>query len=236
MEDMPDARPGTQYYPNNNQGFLPVDSWRILRIMAEFVDSFESLNHLPELSVSVFGSARTPEGSPVYESARETGRLLVEAGYGVITGGGPGVMEVAARGAFEAGGRSIGLNIELPMEQHPNPYQTESLSFRYFFIRKVCFLKYSTAVIVYPGGFGTLDELSEVLTMAQTGKINLIPIILVGKEFWGGFLRWIKNSLLDDGMISPEDINLIHLVDSAREAVDYLCECHRYGRRGTIRE
>ena len=114
MEDMPDARPGTQYYPNNNQGFLPVDSWRILRIMAEFVDSFESLNHLPELSVSVFGSARTPEGSPVYESARETGRLLVEAGYGVITGGGPGVMEAAARGAFEAGGRSIGLNIELP--------------------------------------------------------------------------------------------------------------------------
>ena len=235
MEDLPDALPGNRYRAIGNPGFMPMDSWRILRIMAEFVDSFDALGRMPELAVSVFGSARTPEDSPVYAAARETGRLLVKAGYAVITGGGPGVMEAAARGAYEAGGRSIGLNIELPMEQHPNPYQTEALSFRYFFIRKVCFLKYSTAAIVFPGGFGTIDELSEVLTMAQTGKINLIPIILVGKKFWGGLHHWIKDSLVGEGMISPEDVNLIRVVDSAQDAVDYLCECHRYGRRGTIR-
>ena len=235
MEDMPDALPENKYLTNGNSGFMQMDSWRILRIMAEFVESFDSLGRMPELAVSVFGSARTPEKSPAYEAARETGRLLAKAGYAVITGGGPGVMEAAARGAFEAGGRSIGLNIELPMEQHPNPYQTEALSFRYFFIRKVCFLKYSTAAIVFPGGFGTIDELSEVLTMAQTGKINLIPIILVGKKFWGGLHHWIKECLVSEGMISPEDVHLIRVVDSAQEAVDYLCECHRYGRRGTIR-
>ena len=144
-------------------------------------------------------------------------------------------MEAASRGAFEAGGLSIGLNIELPMEQHPNPYQTLSLSFRYFFVRKVCFLKYSTAVIVYPGGFGTLDEISEVLTMVQTGKINMIPIIFVDKDFWGGVVNWFKDSLVSKGMISPEDTELFQLVDTAEEAVDYLRDCHRYGRRGTVK-
>ena len=220
---------------NGNNHFMPADSWRILRIMSEFVDSFDYMTHMPEMLVSVFGSARIRESDPLYAEARDTGKLLVDAGYGVITGGGPGIMEAASRGAYEAGGVSIGLNIELPMEQHPNKYQTDSLSFRYFFVRKVCFLKYSTAVIVYPGGFGTLDELSEVLTMVQTEKINMIPIIFVGKAFWQGFGEWIKNTLLEQGMISPQDMDLVKLVDTGKEAVDWLVECHRYGRRGTVK-
>lgn len=235
MSDRSDF-PHPQYHGSCNKEFIPMDSWRVLRIMAEFVDSFDYMSRMPDNLVSVFGSARVKEDSAAYESARELGGRLVKAGYGVITGGGPGIMEAAARGASEAGGKSVGLNIELPMEQVPNPYQTDSLSFRYFFIRKVNFIKYSTAVIGMPGGFGTLDEISEVLTMAQTQKINLIPIILVGKEFWGGFLRWIKNTLLADGMIAEEDPSLLKLVDSAEEAVDYLVECQRYGRRGTIIE
>ena len=218
-----------------NIDFMPVDSWRILRIIAEFVEAFDTMARLPEQLVSVFGSARTPEGSPFYEMAREVGRRLVEAGYGVITGGGPGVMGAASRGAFEAGGRSIGLNIELPMEQHPNPHQTESLAFRYFFVRKVCFLKYSTAIIIFPGGFGTLDELNEVLTMVQTRKINQIPLILVGRKFWDGYLRWIRRDLVEAGMIAKEDMELLHVTDSAEEAVNYLLECHRFGRHGTVR-
>ena len=218
----------------DNLEFMPADSWRILRIMSEFVESFDRMGGINRLHVSVFGSARTPVDSEYYNSARELGGRLVKAGYGVITGGGPGVMEAASRGAFEANGRSVGLNIELPMEQKPNPYQTNSLSFRYFFVRKVCFLKYSTAIIVYPGGFGTMDELSEVLTMLQTGKISLIPFILVDKKFWSGFLRWVKSSLIDNDMISPDDMELIKLVDTAEEAVDYLRECHRYGPHGTV--
>ena len=220
---------------SNNPDFIPADSWRILRIMSEFVDSFDYMARMPEMLVSVFGSARTKEDNPLYAEARNTGKLLVDAGYGVITGGGPGIMEAASRGAFEAGGTSIGLNIELPMEQHPNTYQTDSLSFRYFFVRKVCFLKYSTALIVYPGGFGTLDELSEVLTMVQTHKINMVPIIFVGKKFWQGFIDWTQNTLLEEGMISHEDMNLFKVVDSGKEAVDWLVECHRYGRRGTVK-
>lgn len=220
---------------NNNSEFIPADSWRILRIMSEFVDSFDYMAKMPEMLVSVFGSARTKEDNPLYAEARNTGKLLVDAGYGVITGGGPGIMEAASRGAFEAGGTSIGLNIELPMEQHPNTYQTDSLSFRYFFVRKVCFLKYSTALIVYPGGFGTVDELSEVLTMVQTNKINMVPIIFVGKKFWRGFIDWVQNTLLEEGMISPEDMSLFKVVDSGKEAVDWLVECHRYGRRGTVK-
>lgn len=214
--------------------FMPMDSWRVMRIMSEFVQSFEDMRQMPKMLVSVFGSARTPEDDPVYASARELGNRLADAGYGVITGGGPGIMEAASRGAFEKGGISIGLNIKLPMEQHPNPYQTMSLDFDYFFVRKVSFLKYSTAIIVYPGGFGTLDELSEVLTMVQTNKINLIPIIFVNKKFWGGLIKWFKTTLVDDGMISPEDMDLIEVVDTAEEAVEYLKECHRYGKRSSV--
>ena len=226
--DMSDPRPG---YCRNNDDLLPKDSWRILRIMAETVEAFDTMAPLPEMLVSVFGSARTPEDSEDYRSARELGKLLVKAGYGVITGGGPGIMEAAGRGAFEAKGVSVGLNIELPHEQHPNRYQNTSLSFRYFFLRKLCFLKYSTAVIVYPGGFGTLDELSEVMTMIQTRKINLIPLILVDREYWKGFFDWVRKTLVPAGMIAPEDLDFIKLVDTAEEAVDYLVECHRYGRR-----
>ena len=215
--------------------FMPMDSWRVLRIMSEFVGSFEDMRHQPKMLVSVFGSARTKEEEPIYADARKTGELLTKAGYGVITGGGPGIMEAASRGAFEAGGKSIGLNIELPMEQHPNKYQTDSLFFRYFFVRKVCFLKYSTALIVFPGGFGTIDEFSEVLTMVQTRKINMVPIIFVGREFWEGFVQWVKKDLLGNGMISPEDLDLFKVVDSGKEAVDWLIECHRYGRRGTVK-
>lgn len=221
-------------YNSRQIEFMPMDSWRVMRIMSEFVESFETMRNKPKMLVSVFGSARIPQDDPVYASARELGNRLAEAGYGVITGGGPGVMEAAARGAYEKNGVSIGLNIELPMEQSPNPYQTTSISFNYFFVRKVSFLKYSTAVIVYPGGFGTLDELSEVLTMVQTGKINLIPIIFVNRKFWGGLIRWFKNTMLDEGMISPEDMELIEVVDSAEEAVEYLKECHRYGKRSTV--
>ena len=144
-------------------------------------------------------------------------------------------MEAASRGAFEAGGHSVGLNIELPMEQFPNKYQNESLSFKYFFVRKVCFLKYSSAVIVYPGGFGTLDELSEVLTMVQTQKINMIPIIFVGSSFWGGLVQWFRNQLEADGMISPEDMDLFKVVDTAEEAVAFLESCHRYSRHSSVR-
>ena len=218
-----------------NRDFMPADSWRILRIMSEFVESFDTMNHGSRMLVSVFGSARTSEENADYISARKLGNLLVDAGYGVITGGGPGIMEAASRGAYESGGVSIGLNIELPMEQNPNKYQTKSLSFRYFFVRKVCFLKYSTAIIVYPGGFGTLDELSEVLTMVQTGKINMIPIIFVDRAFWGGMIEWFKNTLVKEGMINPDDVDLFTLVDTAEEAVKYLKECHRYGRRGTVK-
>ena len=220
----------------DNRDFMPAESWRILRIMSEFVESFDRMGSAEQLHVSVFGSARTPAGSKYYDSAEELGKRLVQAGYGVITGGGPGIMEAASKGAFEAGGRSVGLNIELPMEQYPNPYQNESLSFRYFFVRKVCFLKYSSAVIVYPGGFGTLDELSEVLTMVQTGKINMIPIIFVGTEFWGGMVKWFKEQLAADGMISPGDMELFKVVDTAEEAVRYLEDCHRYSRHSSVKK
>jgi uncharacterized protein (TIGR00730 family) len=219
----------------NNLDFVPAESWRILRIMSEFVESFDRMGSSRQLHVSVFGSARTPVDSEFYNSARQAGALLVKAGYGVITGGGPGIMEAASRGAFEAGGRSVGLNIELPMEQFPNQYQNESLSFRYFFVRKVCFLKYSSAVIVYPGGFGTLDELSEVLTMVQTGKINMIPIIFVGSSFWNGLVQWFRERLEADGMISPQDLNLFKVVDTAEEAVAFLGDCHRYSRQSSVK-
>ena len=219
----------------SNRDFFPAESWRILRIMSEFVESFDTLAHAREMSVSVFGSARTPEDAPDYKEAYKMGKLLVENGYGVITGGGNGIMGAANKGAFEANGQSVGLNIELPHEQRPNPFQTISLAFRYFFVRKVCFLKYSTAVIVFPGGFGTLDELGEVLTMVQTRKINAIPIILVGKKFWEGLSDWFK-TMETDGMISPGDIDLIKIVDTSEEAMDYLLACHKYGPRRSVLE
>ena len=220
----------------DNHEFLNVDSWRVLRILSEFVDSFESMNELPRKMVTVFGSARTKPGSPMYEEAQKIGRLLVESGYGVITGGGPGIMGAANEGAFHAKGVSVGLNIELPMEQHPNKHQTKSLSFRYFFTRKVCFLKYSIGVCVFPGGFGTMDEFFETMTMVQTHKINPVPVVLIGRDYWQGLLDWLKNVMAHDGMISPGDLDLFIVVDTAEEAVNYMLNCHRYGFQSSVVE
>ena len=221
---------------SDNHGFLNVDSWRVLRILSEFVDSFEEMNTLPLKMVSVFGSARVEPGSPLFAEAKKIGKLLVEAGYGVITGGGPGIMGAANEGATHAKGVSVGLNIELPMEQHPNRHQTKSLSFRYFFVRKVCFLKYSIGVCIFPGGFGTMDEFFETLTMVQTNKINPVPIVLIGRSYWQGLLDWIRNVMLPAGMIGEYDLDLFSVVDTAEEAVNYMQNCHRYGFRTSVVE
>lgn len=227
------TRNGTFQFPDNHE-FLNIDSWRVLRILSEFVDSFEAMNELPLKMASVFGSARIKPGSPLFEEAQKIGRLLVEAGYGVITGGGPGIMGAANDGAAKAKGVSVGLNIELPMEQHPNKYQTKSLSFRYFFTRKVCFLKYSIGVCVFPGGFGTMDEFFETMTMVQTRKINPVPIVLIGRDYWQGLIDWLRNVMLREGMIGEDDMALFTLVDTAEEAVNYMQNCHRYGFRSSV--
>ena len=201
--------------------FTRTDTWRVFRIMGEFVEGFDELATVTR-GVSVFGSARTRPEDPFYEAARETGELLVKAGFAVITGGGPGIMEAANRGAFEAGGLSVGCNIELPFEQRPNTYQTRSLSFKYFFVRKTMFVKYSNAFIIFPGGFGTLDELFESLTLIQTRKIRNFPVILYGSEYWELMLRWVRESMLAAGNISPEDLDLLHLTDTPAESVEII--------------
>ena len=172
--------------------------------------------------VSVFGSARTPETDSNYQAAMETGKLLAEAGFEVITGGGPGIMEAANRGAFQAGKVSVGCNIELPFEQMPNPYLTKSLTFKYFFVRKTMFIKYSNAYIIFPGGFGTLDELFEALTLIQTRKIRNFPVVLFGSQYWRGLLAWITSTMLNEKNINAEDLGLIHLTDSPKDAVDFI--------------
>ena len=212
----------------------PNDSWRMFRIMGEFVEGFENLSQYSNL-VAVFGSARFKEDNPFYQEAEKLGKLLVESGYGVVSGGGGGIMEAANKGAYNAGGISVGLNIELPHEQHPNQYQTESITFRYFFVRKVCFLKYSVGIVVFPGGFGTMDEFFEAVTLLQTGKINMVPLILVDKKFWQEQLSVINRTLAEHGTISPEDVELFRLVDTAEEAVEYMKECHRYGCSSTVK-
>jgi len=194
------------------------DPWRIFRIMAEFVESFEEMSkHGP--FITVFGSARTKHDNPEYLEAVKMGRLIVENGFDALTGGGPGIMEAVNKGAFEAKGESVGLNIKLPMEQSSNPYLTTSIDFRYFFIRKVNFLKYSKGVIAFPGGFGTMDEFFEAITLVQTKKIPPLKIVLVGQKFWEPAVEWFKNTLLRDEKISPEDMDFFHLVDSAEEAM-----------------
>jgi uncharacterized protein (TIGR00730 family) len=201
-----------------------TDSWQIFKIMAEFVDGFEKLAKIGPC-VSIFGSARTKDNNKYYEIAVETGRLLTERGYGVITGGGPGIMEAGNKGAFEAGGKSVGLNIDLPFEQFHNRYidRDKILEFDYFFIRKVMFMKYSQGYIVLPGGFGTLDELFEAMTLIQTGKIARFPIVLVGIDYWGGLIDWIKNTMLEkEKNINPEDLNLFRLVDTAEDAAEHI--------------
>jgi uncharacterized protein (TIGR00730 family) len=201
--------------------FTRSDTWRVFRIMGEFVEGFDELAATTR-GVSVFGSARTPPTHPYYRLAQECGGLLAEAGFTVITGGGPGIMEAANRGAFEAGGVSIGCNIELPFEQHENPYLTRSLTFDYFFVRKTMFVKYSTAFVIFPGGYGTLDELFEALTLIQTRKIKNFPVVLVGTEYWGGMMRWVEEKLLAEAMISGPDVGLLKLTDSPSEVVDII--------------
>jgi hypothetical protein len=194
------------------------DAWRLFHIMAEFVEGFDALSKYHP-SVSIFGSTRARPGDEVYQKAEQIGCLLAQNGFGVITGGGPGVMEAANKGAAEAGGNSIGLNIELPMEQKPNPYATIALRFRYFFVRKVMFIKYAVAYIILPGGFGTMDELFESITLIQTHKIKPFPVILVGSDYWRGLVDWIKTVVLEQGKISPADLDIFQIVDDPQEVV-----------------
>jgi uncharacterized protein (TIGR00730 family) len=196
--------------------FLGEDPWRVLRIMSEFVDGFDALAEVGP-AVTVFGSARVTEGSPVYEQAREIGRTLARDGWAVITGGGPGVMEAANRGCQEAGGLSIGCNIELPHEQSINQYVDLAIEFRYFFARKTMFVKYADAFVIMPGGFGTLDELFEALTLIQTGKIRHFPVVLVGSEYWAGLLAWGRETLMADGTVSDADLALLTVTDDPEE-------------------
>lgn len=199
--------------------FSIQDSWRIFRIIAEFVDGFETLNDVHP-AVSVFGSSAISEVDPIYEIGRRTGELLAKSGFSVITGGGPGAMAATNRGAFEAGGKSVGLCIQLPREQAANPYCNIRLDFRYFFVRKVMFVKYAVAYIILPGGFGTLDELFEALTLIQTSRIKPFPVVLLGKAYWHDLKGWIKKTMLQKhGMIDPDDMDLFHVLDDPEEAV-----------------
>lgn len=205
---------------------LQSDSWRVLRITSEFVQGFD---HLAEVypAVSIFGSARTPSADPYYQKAVETAGLLARAGFAVITGGGPGIMEAANRGAKEAGGLSIGCNIELPFEQFLNRYVDKAMTFRYFFVRKTMFVKYSEAFISFPGGFGTLDELFGALTLIQTKKISDFPVILVGSEYWCGLIDWMRDRMLAEKKIKREDVDSIHICDDPERVRDIVVEYHR---------
>lgn len=217
--------------PEPDDDYKTSDSWRVFRIMSEFVSGFDSMATITR-GVSVFGSARTAEDNEYYKAAVETGKLLAEAGFEVITGGGPGIMEAANRGAHEAGKVSVGCNIELPFEQKPNPYLTTSLTFKYFFVRKTVFIKYSNAYIIFPGGFGTLDELFEALTLIQTRKIRNFPVVMFGSQYWRGLLQWITSTMLHEKNINAEDLGLIHLTDSPKDAVDFIiktCEASENG-------
>ncbi|MDP7008481.1 MAG: TIGR00730 family Rossman fold protein [Phycisphaerales bacterium] len=203
---------------------LSAESWRVLRIQGEFVDAIDALCKIPP-AVSVFGSARLPEENPHYKTAQECGKLLVKAGFAVITGGGPGIMEAANRGAFEAKGVSVGLNISLPQEQNANPYQTVELDFRYFFIRKVMFVKYARGFIIFPGGLGTLDEFFESLTLMQTLKIKPFPVVLVGSEYWTTLVDWMKTRLVDlFETIDENDLDLFRIVDDPADAVNIVLD------------
>jgi uncharacterized protein (TIGR00730 family) len=204
---------------------LQSESWRVLRITSEFVAGFD---HLADVypAVSIFGSARTQLSNRYYDLAVETAALLGKAGFAVITGGGPGIMEAANKGAKEAGALSIGCNIELPFEQTLNPFVDKAMTFRYFFVRKTMFVKYSEAFITFPGGFGTLDEIFGVLTLIQTKKISDFPVILFGTEYWGGMLQWLKDVVLAANNIKREDVESIHITDDPRRVVEVVCEYH----------
>jgi uncharacterized protein (TIGR00730 family) len=212
-----------------NDAQLSRESWKIFQIMAEFVEGFERLAEIKP-SVSIFGSARTLPDHPYYKLAEEIALALSDCGFSVVSGGGPGIMEAANKGAFAGRSPSIGLNIILPHEQVGNPYQDIALNFRHFFSRKVMFVKYASAYVVLPGGFGTLDEMAEILTLVQTGKTRRIPIILVHRPFWEGLIDWFRNSLVKEGTIDPEDINLFRILDTPKEVVDAIFA--HYDKRG----
>ena len=203
------------------------ETWRMFRVISEFVEGIETLSNVGHC-VSIFGSARTNSDDKYYKQAVEVGKLCAENGYGVITGGGPGIMEAAHAGAIEANGKAIGLNIKLPMEQHPNKYQNMQLDFHYFFVRKVMFLRWCSAVVVCPGGFGTLDEAFEVLTLIQTEKTQKIPLIFMGRDFWQGMIDWIKQKMLiDNQYISPQDPSLINITDDPHEVIAIINEFNK---------
>jgi uncharacterized protein (TIGR00730 family) len=198
----------------------------VARIARQFTDGFAAVERIPKPAVSLFGSARVLESHPVYAAARETGRLFAEAGWSVVTGGGPGAMEAANRGAKEGGGFSVGFNIQLPHEQHSNPYLDIEVEFEHFYVRKVCFVKPAEGFVIFPGGFGTMDELFEALTLIQTGKVLNFPVVLVDSDYYEELLGFIRGEVLADGMISPGDLELLHLVDEPREAVEIVLECY----------
>lgn len=208
--------------------FLNGDPWRVLRIMSEFVAGFDTLAAIAP-GVTIFGSARTPEDHPMYEAARALAFELASSGFSIITGGGPGIMEAGNRGAIDADGTSVGCNIELPFEQGTNPYVEIAIDFRYFFVRKTMFLKYAEAFVFFPGGYGTLDELFETLTLVQTGKVHNLPIVLFNTEYWNGLLDWVRDTMLDRGNISPGDLDLVLVTDSIDEACDYIVTRYEEG-------
>ena len=204
-------------------GLAARESWRLFRIMAEFVEGFEELPRVYP-AVTIFGSTRVRPGDPCYAKAEEVARELVRAGFSVITGGGPGVMEAANKGAAEEGGWSVGINIKLPLEQEPNPYANLRLEVRYFFVRKVLMAKYAVGFVFLPGGYGTLDELFEVITLVQTRKIRPVPVVLVGKDYWEGLVAWLRGTVLAGGKISESDLELFTVLDDPGEVVDYIKE------------
>jgi len=217
--------PGQGVRANAAGDFTRTDTWRVMRIMGEFIEGFDNLSTV-ERGVSVFGSARTAPDDPQYLAAQETARLLAVAGFTIITGAGPGIMEAANKGAKQGGGRSIGCNIELPFEQGANPYVDTLVNFRYFFVRKTMFIKYSSAFIIFPGGFGTLDEAFEALTLIQTGKIYQFPVILFGRHYWAGLIRWLQSRVLVEKKISEGDMDLMLLTDDPAEAAHAVIEAY----------
>ena len=204
--------------------FTQTDPWRVMRIMSEFVEGFDALAELSQPAVTIFGSARAKPGQPQYETAVDVAHRLGEAGFAIITGGGPGIMEAGNKGANLAGVPSIGLNIELPFEQHVNPYVDLSIDFRYFFVRKTMLVKYAQAFVIFPGGFGTMDELFEAITLIQTGKIKNFPVVLFGSTYWQGLLDWIQGTLLAEGKISAPDLDLLIVTNSAAEACEIISQ------------
>jgi uncharacterized protein (TIGR00730 family) len=209
----------------DSDAFTRSDPWRVMRITSEFVEGFDALSEIHK-GVTIFGSARTGPDDPQYKAAQEVARLLGKAGFSIITGAGPGIMEAANRGAKEGGGHSVGCNIELPFEQGANPYVDTLVNFRYFFVRKTMFIKYSNAFIIFPGGFGTMDELFEALTLIQTGKIYHFPLILFGRHYWAGLLRWMSSRLVGEGKISEGDLDLMLLTDDPEEAAQAVIDAH----------